>query len=111
MSILDFAVLVFASLAIVRVWFKGSIFAGARASLEAWEPRTWFGEWARGLLQCAFCFSYWSPIPLLALFAASLLVSEPWTTIIKLPIYSLAITSIIYTLSVRLGLEKVHASA
>ena len=51
MAILDFVALVFATLAIHRAWFIGSIFQKKRAYYESLD------DWWSKLLGCALCLS------------------------------------------------------
>ncbi len=94
MLLLNFFVLVLASRAVLAAWFEGSIFAGARATAEAWD--NWLGE----LLGCRFCLSYHVPFWLLVVgYVPGLWLAEPWQTLSRVPIYSLAVTGLLYTIS------------
>lgn len=64
MTIMQFAILVLATRGAVDVWMQGSIFAWARARVEAWSLED--GETARSriklflseLSRCHYCFTY-----------------------------------------------------
>lgn len=110
MTWLDFVVLVLAVGTPINVWlYEESILAGWREWIFAWaefngEESRWrdrlrykLGE----LLSCRFCMSHWVPIILIVLFyLPSLFIIEPWSTVVKLPVYSLAATRAALCLSI-----------
>jgi len=112
MGLVDFLALIFAHAAVVDVWRNGSIFATGRAYMEAKadaDPEddeddgveTAFSLWLliprpiAELLNCPYCLSHHTPwvLAVAFLFTATLVV-EPWSFLLKLPVYSLAATRI-----------------
>lgn len=124
MNLLDFVVLALASGAVVDAWFLGSLFASARAFFEEkgnryegpadnspGDPDIAPAEdelpgWMRAadraipdaaaeLFNCPFCLSHHVPYILLLLFyAPALFLPAPFSTLLKLPAYSLAATQL-----------------
>jgi hypothetical protein len=98
----DLMALVFATGTPINAWlYEESIVAVWREWIIAWGDHD--GEmpgWRDNLrytlaelLSCRFCMSHWVPVILILMFyVPSLFVSEPWSIIVKLPIYSLAAT-------------------
>jgi hypothetical protein len=117
----DFFALTLAGGGILEAWFKGDLFATARAVMQAKDTQFWDPAppmrssataaeeeqrqplWLRlfdlvpnfcgAVLSCVFCLSYHAPFWLgLALWVPSLWLPEPWNLAIRFPIYSLAAT-------------------
>ncbi len=91
MSILfDLICVALATDAISTAWFNGSVFEDLRKKME--KRGGWLGE----LLGCPLCFSYHPPWILLLVFVLpSLFVSDTWALLVKLPMYALAINSVV----------------
>lgn len=92
---LDFIAVILATGAIIEVWHKGSIFATARAYVQAWNDAAPFGSfkslWTE-LLLCPFCKSYHVPVYLLvALFLGSFFGGIA-NGVIRVIVYGLAAT-------------------
>jgi hypothetical protein len=80
--------------ALLEAWFnEDSILAERRAATQEWA--SWF--WSK-LLNCRLCLSYWVPPVALILpfYVASLFLPDPWSVVAKLPIYSLAVTGLVW---------------
>jgi hypothetical protein len=106
MTWLDFVALILATGTPINAWlYEQSILAGWREWVHAWgdtgEEDTRFRPRLRDrirfrlaeLATCRFCLSHWVPVILIgAFFVPSMFLIEPWNIIMKLPIYSLAIT-------------------
>ena len=93
MLVFDLIALTLAADAILTAWFYGSIFESARKYFKKLE-----GLIAE-LTSCRLCFSYHPPFWLLLLYACSFFVeSEVCKFLIKLPIYSLAVTDVVHFL-------------
>jgi len=63
--VIDFFAIVLASGAIIEVWNKGSLFAEARAYVQAWHDGATYGTIKYRvceLLLCPFCQSYHVPL-------------------------------------------------
>lgn len=85
----DLLCVAYAAEAISTAWFYGGIFENLRKTMEKREGK--LGQ----LLGCPLCFSYHPPWILLLLFVfPSLFLNDTWAILSKLPVYSLAITSI-----------------
>jgi hypothetical protein len=103
----------------VNAWLhKGGIFEEKREKLATWgdpdseSPQAGSRvEQMRGLLAqlltCRFCLSHHIPWILILLFyLPSLLLIEPWSIIVKLPIYSLAATRLSLLLGYWIRLQQ-----
>lgn len=63
-------------------------FTGYLAVLDRWVP-----NWVGAMLSCEFCFSYHACFWFgLAFWVPSLFLAEPWSMLIKFPLYALAAT-------------------
>ena len=94
-SYFDFVVVVLAAGAVIEVWHKGSIFATARAYLQALQditPHDTFKGYALELAGCPFCKSYHVPIYLFLLLLAGHWVGGILGGLVQLSIYGLAAT-------------------
>lgn len=96
-NVLDFIAVIFATGAIIDVWHNGSIFATARAIVQAKQDIAKHGSitalWTE-LLTCPFCKSYHIPFYLyLALFGADYFGGIA-SALIRVMLYSLAATRI-----------------
>ena len=102
MHVFDFIAVVFATVAIIEVWHKGSIFTESRARVQALQdvtdPRTLKGR-VLELVMCPFCASYHIPFYLLLLLSLSGLAGNPISVIVRLLVYSLAATKISNTVA------------
>lgn len=96
-SFLDFLAVIFATGAIIDVWHNGSIFATARAIVQAKQDVAKDGSftalWTE-LFTCPFCKSYHIPIYLYA----ALLIADVFAgivpSVVRVPLYGLAATRI-----------------
>jgi hypothetical protein len=96
-SWLDFLAVIFAAGAIIEVWHKGTIFATARAYVQAWQDSV-DSESFRGrlfeLLTCPFCQSYHVPFYLFLLLWLSTGVGSLAENLMRAIVYGLAATRI-----------------
>jgi hypothetical protein len=96
-SWLDFFAVVFAAGAIIEVWHKGTIFATARAYVQAWQDAV-DSDSLRGkffeLLTCPFCQSYHVPIYLFLLLWLSTNLGPLAENLTRTIVYGLAATRI-----------------
>lgn len=120
---LDFIALILATGAPINAWMEpDGLFAGWREWLIAWgdidrpedaSPGWQPTRWQRvkngigKLAQCRFCQHYHVPYLLLIFLGISLFLVPPWDTLVKFPIYSLAVTRTAYQLS-RFCREEEH---
>lgn len=97
-NIINLIALVFAVSAVLDAWFYGSIFSTWRAKLQAWRGgdgvKGFFGD----LLTCSFCSAYHLPWLMGLLILPSFFWNNVLTTLLTLPIYSLAITKLVVML-------------
>lgn len=94
-SWLDFIAVTLAAGAIIEVWHKGSIFATARAYVQAWQdavPYDSFKGKVFELLTCPFCQSYHVPFYLFLLLLAANWVGGIMAALVTAVIYGLAAT-------------------
>ena len=98
MSWLDFVAVALAAGTPINAWlYQFSILASLRERVVVWGEShgdsTDFRSKLAQLLTCRFCMSHWTPALLILLFyLPSLFLREPYCTVVKLPIYSLAAT-------------------
>lgn len=94
---LDFIAIVFATGAIIDVWHNGSIFATARAIVQAKQDfaknGTFRALWTE-LLTCPFCKSYHIPIYLYALLLSGDYFGGIVATVVRVLIYGWAATRV-----------------
>lgn len=92
---IDFIAVVLATGAIIEVWQKGSIFATARAYIQAMQDTT-DGDTLKGkffeLLTCSFCESYHVPVYLFATLLAADYFSITLGAIVRIFVYGWAAT-------------------
>jgi hypothetical protein len=94
MPVFDFIVLALAARACLDAWFEGSLFADWRARAEVWD------NWLGVLLGCRFCLAYHMPwLVLAAAYVPGLWLEAPWQLLSRLPLYSLAITTLLHALA------------
>jgi hypothetical protein len=94
-GMLDFLVVVLATGAIIDVWHNGSIFALARAKIQAKNdvaPANSFTRLWTELLNCPFCKSYHIPVYLYAILLLADWFGSIVSVIARLVIYGLAAT-------------------
>jgi hypothetical protein len=92
-TITDFMALVLAVLAMLRVWFLGSIFQRQRAYYEALD------NWRGKLMSCVLCLSFHATLLLtLGLVVPAILLPAPWSLLPQIPLYALAATTVVYWL-------------
>lgn len=92
---LDFIALILATGAIIDVWHNGSIFATARAYVQAWNDAAPTGSAKRfwtELLLCPFCKSYHIPIYLLFGLLIGNLAGGLAKDLLRVIVYGLAAT-------------------
>lgn len=109
MTWLDLITTALAGSAIIDVWFRGSLFAGARRRVVAFVPQTPITEQIKRLITCPFCLSYhvwllviWGLVPGLL-----------WPDLLAytmLPLYALAATRIMTLLDGALPSRQRHAA-
>lgn len=96
-NILDFIAVIFATGAIIDVWHNGSIFATARAIVQAKQDIAKHGSitalWTE-LLTCPFCKSYHIPIYLYLLLLLAEYFGGIVPVLVRAMLYSLAATRI-----------------
>lgn len=96
-SWLDFLAVTFAAGAIIEVWHKGTIFATARAYVQAWQdavdPDSLKGKFYE-LLTCPFCQSYHVPLYLFLLLWLSAEIDPLAGNAMRAIVYGLAATRI-----------------
>lgn len=94
-STLDLIAVTFATGAVIEVWHKGSIFANARAYVQAWNDAAKYGSfrrWWTELLLCPFCKSYHIPIYLFLLLVSGNFIGGLAKTAAQVIVYGLAAT-------------------
>jgi hypothetical protein len=96
-NILDFIAVIFATGAIIDVWHNGSIFATARAIVQAKQDFAKDGSltllWTE-LLTCPFCKSYHIPVYLYAILVSGDYAGGFVSTVIRVFIYGWAATRV-----------------
>jgi hypothetical protein len=92
---IDFLAVVLATGAIIEVWHKGSIFATARAYVQAWNDTAKHGSfkslWTE-LLLCPFCKSYHIPVYLLLALVLGNFLGGIANDLVRVIVYGLAAT-------------------
>lgn len=94
-TIIDFFTVVLASGAIIEVWHKGSIFATARAYVQAWDDASEPGSWKSllyELILCPFCKSYHIPLYLYLLLLLADSFGGSVGAYVRVPLLALAAT-------------------
>ena len=93
--LIDLVAVIFATGAIIEVWHKGSIFATARAIVQAKQdiaPHGSFTALWTELLTCPFCKSYHVPVYLYGLLLSGDYCGGIVATVTRALIFSLAAT-------------------
>jgi hypothetical protein len=91
MNILDFVACALAANSVVTAWFYGSIFERFRAYFEG------RGGLLGELFGCLLCFPYHAAFWTVALlWLPGTLAPEPWATVLRLPLYAFALTTVIH---------------
>lgn len=94
-SAMDFLAVILATGAIIEVWHKGSIFATARAYVQAWNDSAAHGSfkslWTE-LLLCPFCKSYHIPIYLILSLVIGDFFGGIASAVVRVIVYGLATT-------------------
>lgn len=100
--LMDLVAAAFATVAIVDIWFNGSIFAEARSTVQSWpglahvsRTRALVAE----LLGCPLCLNTQVAIWLTALLTVAHFTSAPVGVFLRFPVYAFAIAGVAWLIN------------